>query len=314
MKRLILLLCCLLLFSGCAPAQSESAPDDGRLRIVAAIFPPYDFVREIAGERVQLSLLLPPGAESHSFAPTAKDILSIRDCDVFIRVGGESEAWIDQILSSMESSGTVLSLMDIVDVVEEELVEGMEPEATDEEDPGHAAYDEHVWTSPRNAALIVTAIEETLCELDDANAAFYRENAAAYRTVLEGLDRRFAEIVAAGQRNTMVFGDRFPLRYFADAYGLTYYAAFPGCAAETEPSAATVAFLLEKIRAESIPAVFHIELSSQKMADILCRDTGATKLLFHSCHNLSLADFEAGESYLSLMNRNADNLKLALSS
>jgi zinc transport system substrate-binding protein len=315
LKRLILSLCFLLLLTGCVPVREEPAPDDGRLQIVASIFPPYDFVREIAGDRVHLSLLLPPGAESHSFAPTAKDILGIQDSDLFIRVGGESEAWIDKVLSSIDTtSTTVLSLMDVVEVVEEELVEGMEPEPDSAEDHGNAAYDEHVWTSPRNAALIVTALEEALCELDSANAAYYRQNAAAYRDRLAQLDRRFVEIVEAGQRDTIVFGDRFPFRYFADAYGLTYYAAFPGCAAETEPSAATVAFLLEKIRAENIPVVFHIELSSQKMADVLCRDTGAKKLLFHSCHNLSLEDFEAGETYLSLMSRNADNLTLALGS
>jgi zinc transport system substrate-binding protein len=203
----------------------------------------------------------------------------------------------------------IIRMMDAVDVVEEEIVEGMEEEDEEEEE---TAYDEHVWTSPRNAVLIVRAITESLCEADPANAAFYLQNAAVYNEELEQLDAAFKEVTAAAKRNTVVFADRFPFRYFADAYGLTYFAAFPGCSTETEPSAATVAFLINKIRAEKIPVVFHIELSNERMANTISGETGAKKLLLHACHNISKRDFDAGLGYLDLMRRNVENLREAL--
>jgi zinc transport system substrate-binding protein len=176
----------------------------------------------------------------------------------------------------------------------------------------HAEYDEHVWTSPRNAILIVRALTELLCEVDPANSALYRENAAAYIRELEQLDAAFSEVVAGARRRTIVFGDRFPFRYFVDAYGLTYFAAFPGCSTETEPSAATVAFLIDKIRAERIPVVFHIELSNERMANTISEETGAKKLMLHSVHNITRRDYDAGLGYLELMRRNVDNLREAL--
>lgn len=291
-------------------AASSSALNNGKLTVVSSIFVPYDFTRVIAGDRVNIKMLLPPAAESHSFEPTPQDIITIQNSDVFIYVGGESDRWAARILDSMDTSKMrILSLMEIVDVVEEEIVEGMEEE--DEEDEG-PAYDEHVWTSPKNAALILRAITETLCKLDDANSAFYRQNAENYLASLDELDASFRSIVNGTKRKTIIFGDRFPFRYFADAYGLSYFAAFPGCSTETECSAGTVAFLIDKIRAEKIPVVFFIELSNEKIADTLADETGAKKLLLHSAHNISKRDFDKGVSYLELMKQNAVNLKEAL--
>jgi zinc transport system substrate-binding protein len=173
-------------------------------------------------------------------------------------------------------------------------------------------YDEHVWTSPRNAMLIVQRITDLLCETDNANAGFYRQNASTYIKALEELDAAFNEVIAGAKRKTIVFGDRFPFRYFADAYGLEYCAAFPGCSTETEASAATVAFLINKIRSEQIPVVFHIELSNERMANAISAETGARKLLLHACHNISKRDFEAGLGYLDLMRANVENLRQAL--
>lgn len=322
MKKMILtvasaLLAACLLAACVAPAQATapSAQEDGRLSVVATIFPPYDFTRQIAGDAVDLTMLLPPGAESHSYEPTPKDIITIQNADVFIYAGGESDAWIEDILASMDTSDmAVLSMLDMVDAVEEELVEGMEEEA---EEDGHEEeeapeYDEHVWTSPKNAQLIVAALAETLQEKDAANADAYRANADAYTQKLQALDAQFQQVVDGAARHTIVFGDRFPFRYLADAYGLDYYAAFPGCSTETEPSAGTIAFLIDKVKAESIPAVFHIELSNEKMADTICEDTGAQKLLLHSCHNVSREDMDAGVTYLSLMEQNVLALKEAL--
>jgi zinc transport system substrate-binding protein len=217
----------------------------------------------------------------------------------------------------------ILSMMDAVTVVPEELVEGMEDDDAHDHAEAHneeahhdheeaIVYDEHVWTAPENAVLIVRAITEALCGADPVNAAYYRENSRAYTGSLARLDSGFKAAAGGAARNTLVFGDRFPFRYLADAYGLEYYAAFPGCAAETEPSAATVAFLINKIKAEQIPVVFHIELSNERMADIIAAETGAKKLLLHACHTISKSDFDAGKSYLSLMESNVENLREAL--
>jgi zinc transport system substrate-binding protein len=308
----VVFLFCLFL-TGCekesgAVAGRRVMPQEDALLVATSIFPPYDFVRAIAGDRVKLTMLLPPGGESHSFDPSPQDIILMQKADIFIYGGGESDAWVRELLTAMDTRNMrIIAMMDAVEAVEEEIVEGMQAE--DEEEP---AYDEHVWTSPRNAKLIMQAIADALCGSDPANAGLYRQNADAYLKSLEELDKGFQEAVNAGVRKTIVFGDRFPFRYFADAYGLTYFAAFPGCSTETEPSAATVAFLINKMRAEHIPAVFHIELSNEKMADTISEETGAKKLLFHACHNISKKDFEQGRTYMEFMTQNLTNLREAL--
>jgi len=314
MKKTILILLTLAIVLsgviGCKQNKKTAARNaDGKINVTTTIFPPYDFVRQIAGDKVNLIMLLPPGAESHSFEPSPKDIITIQNSTIFIYCGGDSDNWIDRILQSMNTDNMrILAMMNTVEVVEEETVEGMEEEEEEEE----VAYDEHVWTSPRNAILIVKAITELLCEADSTNADFYRQNSSAYIKSLEELDTEFTKIVTGAKRKTIVFGDRFPFRYFADAYGLSYFAAFPGCSTETEPSAATVAFLINKIRDEKIPVVFHIELSNERMADTISAETGAKKLLLHACHNVSKKDFEANLGYLDLMRRNTESLRQAL--
>lgn len=305
-------LCCAVLF-GCG--DSETVKDE-RLQIVTTSFPPYDFARQTGGENVQVTMLLPPGAESHSYEPTPQDILKIKNCDIFIYTGGESDSWIDDILESIGSDKTrVLSMMDYVDPLKEETVEGMEEAHDDGDDHSlhnEDEYDEHVWTSPRNAIRIVQAVCKALTELDADNAESYNENTDAYIQKLNELDQTYRNITESGARKYIVFGERFPFRYLADAYGLTYYAAFPGCSEETEPSAATIAFLIRKIQDEQIPVVFYIEFSNQKVADTICSATGAQKLLLHSCHNVTAEEFAAGVTYIDLMQQNAENLKTAL--
>ena len=292
-------------------------PGEDCISVVATIFAPYDFAREIAGDNADITMLLPPGSETHSFEPTPQDIIAIQDCDVFIYVGGESDDWIDRILDSMDTKNkTIVPLIDCVEPVEEAIIEGMQE---DKESSGNNAidktepeYDEHIWTSPKNAKLIANEISGALCKADEANEVLYEQNADVYMEKLDILDAEFRTVVDGAARKTIVFGDRFPFRYFADAYGLDCFAAFPGCSTETEPSAKTVAFLIDKIEDEQIPVVFHIELSNEKMADTLCAETGAKKLLLHSCHNISKDDFQNGLSYLKLMTRNVTALKEAL--
>ena len=313
MKKIVLKLALALSALGlfCTSASAAEKP-----RVVVTIFPQYDFVREIAGDRVDLTMLLRPGSESHSFEPTPQDIMKIRNSDLFVCVGGESDKWVDRILDSMETKKfQTLRLMEMIVPLEEEIVPGMQaPEEDDDHDHSHdeVELDEHVWTSPANAQHIVRTLSEALSEIDPGNADAYRANAAAYIARLGALDGEFKALIDGGVRRTLVFGDKFPFRYFAHRYGLTYYAAFPGCSTETEASAATVAFLIDKAREEKIPVVFHIELSSGRMADAICESTGAKKRMLHSCHNISRDDFQRGAGYLELMKRNVSALREAL--
>ena len=337
-----------LLLSGCSgqngtavdKSAQGTAEESGKISVVTTIFPPYDFVREIAGEQVELKMLLKPGEESHSYEPTPQDIIAIQESDVFIYTGGENDVWVEDILSSMPDSDCLtLKLVDCVDTVEEEHVEGMkesaghthedpdseaqadgeEPDedhdhADESEEEAHSVHeiDEHVWTSPVNAALIVEQIKEVLIEADPSNRAAYEENAAAYEAELSELDREFREVAENAQGNLLIFGDRFPFRYFADEYGLDYYAAFPGCAGDTEPSAATMAFLIDKVKEENVPAVLKMELSNADIANAIAEATGTEVKVFYSCHNLSADDFENGETYLSMMQKNVETLKEVL--
>lgn len=311
--------------------SGENGRSEARISVVTTIFPPYDFVREIAGDRVELKMLLKPGEESHSYEPTPQDIIAIQESDVFIYTGGENDVWVEDILSSMPEGGRLtLRMIDCVDTVEEEHVEGMkespghdhDDHEEDDADPyggeagedTHSVHeiDEHVWTSPVNAALIVDRIKETLIQADPSGEAVYEENAAAYEEELAKLDQEFRDVADHARRKPLIFGDRFPFRYFADEYGLDYYAAFPGCAGDTEPSAATMAFLIDKVKEEKVPAVLKMELSNDDIANAIAEATGTEVKVFYSCHNLSAEDFESGETYLSMMQKNVETLKEVL--
>ena len=311
MKRIFPALCALLLLTACGP---DLPPEDSeRPQIVATVFPAYDFARSAAGELADVTLLLPPGAESHSYEPTPADILRVQRCDLFIYLGGESDAWVDTILSAIEPRGDVLRMMDCVDLLEEETVEGMQGGHDHEEDHDHLgevlSMDEHVWTAPRNAAAVTRIIGQRLALLDRSNGEAYAAGAEAYALELEELDRDFAAFFDTLPDRTIVFGDRFPLLYFAEAYDLDYYAAFPGCGAQTEPSAATVAFLTRKVREEGLPAVWYIEFSNHLVADSIAEAAGVETAQFHTCHNVSRADLEAGATCLSLMRANLEALR-----
>ena len=311
MKRIFPALCALLLLTACGP---DLPPEDSeRPQIVATVFPAYDFARSAAGELADVTLLLPPGAESHSYEPTPADILRVQRCDLFIYLGGESDAWVDTILSAIEPRGDVLRMIDCVDLLEEETVEGMQGGHDHEEGHDHLgevlSMDEHVWTAPRNAAAVTRIIGQRLALLDRSNGEAYAAGAEAYALELEELDRDFAAFFDTLPDRTIVFGDRFPLLYFAEAYDLDYYAAFPGCGAQTEPSAATVAFLTRKVREEGLPAVWYIEFSNHLVADSIAEAAGVETAQFHTCHNVSRADLEAGATYLSLMEANLETLR-----
>lgn len=307
-----------LLLCGCA-VQQEQEKDDSKLQIVCTNFPAYDFARQIAGERAQIRLLLKPGAEVHSYEPSPKDIIAIEESDLFICNGGESEAWVESIIPEQIN---VLKMMDCVETVTESS-EGIynkdaqhEHEHDDDHDHEHEEHeeelDEHVWTSPLNAADICLALCDKLCEADPENAAEYMLRYEVYKAGLLELDIEIRTVVLNAAHKTLVFADRFPMRYFTREYGLEYYAAYPGCASQTEPSAKTVAFLIDHVRDEGIPAVLYMEFSNEKMADVICEDTGCEKLPFYSAHSVTAEQFEDGVTYLDLMYMNAESLKEAL--
>ena len=303
MKRLIAALLCLcLMLCGCT-AQPEKPHDETKLQIVCTSFPAYDFAREIAGDRAELTLLIKPGSEVHSYEPTPKDMIRIQESDLFICNGGESEQWAKTLITPELNT---IYMMDCVDTVEESA------DGIYNAEDGEPELDEHVWTSPLNAIKISEEICNALCKLDTDNAEAYKTNFAAYKAQLMALDREFRQVIKNSGKHTLVFADRFPMRYFALEYGLDCYAAFPGCSSETEPSAKTVAYLIDRVRKDKIPAVLYMEFSNQKMADVICEDTGCKKLPFYSAHSVSAEQFEQGVSYLDLMRINLNSLKEAL--
>lgn len=492
MKRILMLSSMIVFFiflAACGISQNPADTSRGSVKIVTTIFPPYDFAREIAQDKAEITLLLKPGAESHSFEPTPQDIKAIENADLFIYTGSENDVWAEDLLTSLgEKAPQTMRLIDCVPTVTEEVVEGMEHEheedhhdgvfedadvtdrtladwqgdwqsvypylldgtldpvfahkAAEKQDKTEAEYkayytagyqtdvaritidgdtiaffkngniatakytyagfriltyesgkkgvryqfqsvnpsgeapryiqfsdheigpvdhaehfhifmgndgfdnlseemenwptyydsaltgdeileemlshdhteeiDEHVWTSPSNAIQIAEKIAEKLMEIDTENALFYSQNAMIYTDKLKELDAKFRDMAANSKRKTILFGDRFPFRYLADTYGLSYYAAFTGCSTETEASAATVAFLIDQVQKEGLPVVFTIELSNGKIADAICDATKAEKRTLHSCHNLSAEEMENGATYLSLMEQNLEVLKEAL--
>jgi zinc transport system substrate-binding protein len=293
------------------------------LQVTTTLFPYYDFVRQIAGDQVRLKLVVPAGMDSHSFEPTPADMIGIQDSDIFFYNGGEMELWVEAALESLETEELrAVSMMESVDVLEEELVEGMEENVHDSHEHRHSSYepgqvkeieyDEHIWTSPANAIKIVKAISQVLIEEDPAHKALYLENTRRYINELNELDQAFLQVTENRKRDMIIVGDKFPFRYLAERYQLSYRAAFLGCSGDTEPSARTIAYLIEQVRSKQLPAVYYLELSSHRVAEIIGEETGAKPLLLHSCHNVTRKEFEEGVTYLQLMKQNVKNLEIGI--
>ena len=282
------------------PAMAEE-----RLSVVCTDFPCYDFARQAAGEYADVTMLIKPGMEVHAYDPSPVDILNLSDADVFIYIGGESDAWADGILDSFGSDGpAVLRLMDCVDgLIEEEDADH------DDEAP---EYDEHIWTSPRNAAAMARAVGEALAEAEPSQAEAFREAAEAYAAQIEAIDAQFEAIVENAARHTLVFADRFPFIYFVRQYGLEYAAAFPSCTADAEASPQTIMRLIDTVSAEEIPVIYTIEMSTQNVARIVAEETGAEILTMHSAQTVTQSEFETGETYVSLMEKNVEALRRGL--
>lgn len=354
----------MLFLFGCGKMQNQEADLDEsqeaeeteqKLKIVVSNFPCYDFARAITGDRAEITMLIPPGSEVHSYEPTPQDMITIGNCDLFFYTGGESDEYIEEILDSFsDRSFHTIKIMDFVTLYEEETIEGMqvrghshdhgsnvpaygEDEAENapayggdeaenahvygedgaenahihEQEEHHEEYDEHVWTSPQNAIQIIRGMEEMISLMDWENAQFYKENAEHYTKELAELDKRFEKLFEEHKEQALFVGDRFPFLYFAKEYGITYFAVFPSCNGESEPSAKTMAFFIEKAKEYKAKTIFYLELSNNQTARAAAEAAGAGIGEFHSCHNVTKEDFLNGVTYLELMERNYNSLREA---
>ncbi len=325
---------CLL---GCNLAAASSSADtkaDDKLQIVTTIFPEYDWVMNILGDNpanAEVAMLLDNGVDLHSYQPTADDILKISTCDMFIYVGGESDEWVEDALKeAVNKDMAVINLLDVLgdSVKEEEVVEGMQEEEEHEhehedgdevEEHEHEEegpeYDEHVWLSLRNTAALVNAISDELARIDAKNADSYKKNADDYVAKIGELDKKYSDVVAGSSIKTLLFGDRFPFRYLTDDYGLSYFAAFVGCSAETEASFETIKFLAEKVDELALPAVMTIEGADHRIAETIVANTqnkDAKILTMDSMQSTTSEDVKSGTTYLSVMEKNLEVLGEAL--
>ena len=305
----IILFACFAIFR----TGNSKTEDSEKINIVVSNFASYDFLRAIIGENknVVLKFLLGPGKDAHSYDPTANDLITIKNADLFVYIGGEMENWSEKVISSLDGSKRkIICISELVDTIEEKEVDGAEAEEEEEEE---GTFDEHIWTSPANAVKMVEILEKEMEEIDSKNTSTYKENAEKYISAIKEVDLQIRQIVDNRVRDRLVFGDKMPMQYFIDYYGLKVSATFSGCSTETEPSASTIAYLEKKVKEEEIPVVLYIELNNGKVANTIASEVPNCKAMqIQTLHNISLYDFNNGETWVSLMTRNLDVLKKAL--
>ena len=318
-KKIILSLLAILIVLGAGfvifKSGENKKKDENKIQVVVSNFASYDFLRAIIGnnDNVELTFLMGPGKDAHSYEPTAQDLVAIENADLFVYIGGEMEKWTDKVLESLDNKNTkIICIADSVDKIEEKEVDGAEEEDEEEEEEG--AFDEHIWTSPSNAIKMVNFLEKAMEEIDSNNTQKYRENADNYIAQIKDVDSKIQEIVDNKARNRLIFADKMPMQYFIDYYKLEVSAAFAGCSTETDPSAKTIAYLLDKVKEEKIPVVLYIELNPGKVANTVATEVGngCQSMQIQTLHNVSLDDFNNGETWVSLMTRNIEVLKKAL--
>ncbi|HAG13760.1 MAG TPA: zinc ABC transporter substrate-binding protein [Ruminococcus sp.] len=298
-------------------ACGNGSAEKNDLTIVTTVYATYDFAKQLTGEfdgTTDCCMLLTPGGESHSYEPSPADVAKIQSCDLFVYIGGASEQWAEKLIETSRKDKPNLRMFDYVDLLDEEHKEGMEAE--EEPDLSHGddtETDEHIWTAPLNADQMALAIHDKLNEIVPDEKAHCDAAFDRLHSDLLDLDAQAQEIRDSAQKNTLVFADRFPFRYLTDAYGWDYYAAFAGCSSDTDASAATLSFLISKVKEEQIGTVFYLENSSQKISDAVCAATGAEAVMMHSLNNVSTEEFQSNVHYQDLMQQNLDAIREALS-
>ncbi len=319
MKRIISFLISIVLICSVFAGCGNSVADTNKLSIVTTIFPEYDWVNNILGEKCEnadVTMLLDNGVDLHSYQPTADDIIKISRCDLFIYVGGESDKWVnDALKESTNKNMIIIDLMDILgsSVKEEEIVDGMQAEE-DEEENGKPEYDEHIWLSLKNAKVCINAIKDALIKIDGENEQTYSDNAKKYTESLDKLDGEFESCVSESANSTILFGDRFPFRYLTDDYGIKYYAAFAGCSSESEASFETISFLAKKLNELGLKSVIVLEGGKTDIAETIIKTskTKAKTVTLNSMQTTTSKDARKGQSYLKIMEQNLNVLKEVL--
>lgn len=308
-KRVFAVLFSVLLVISCFGGCMQSDDNSGKkLKIVATMFPQYDFCRQICGDTADLTLLLPPGVESHSYDPTPSDIMTIINCDIFIYTGPQMESWVETILDGVGEDVKVVDLSQCVEL----SCSHEDHEHEDHEHAHHHDYDPHIWTSPVNAINMTQMITDSLCEISPRNAEFYRDNCDKYCAELSKLDSDLKAVSESAKRDTLVFGGRFAFGYLTEEYSFKWQAAYDSCSHESEPSVGKVAQLIDYVMDNDIPVVYYEELTDPTVARTIAKESGAELLLLHSCHNLSKYEFDSGATYISLMQVNVENLRKGL--
>ncbi len=312
MKKLISFLTIILIVvaSFSMTACSNSIENKAKPTIITTLFPQYDFVRAIAKDKANVKLLLKPGSDSHSYEPTASDMLEIAEAKLFIYTGDAMERWAKTILDSVESE--TLTVVDVSKNVEIAKISDVHQEGekkADEQGHNHNVYDPHIWTNPQNAIIIVNDILNSLVSIDAKNEEFYKKNAEELIQSLTELDKDFELFFSSVENKKIVFGGKFSMYYFAKRYGLNCKAAYDTCSTEGEASPGKIAELIEEINSENIKAIYFAELENPSVAKTIAAETGAMPLMLHSCHNVTKDEFDRGETYISLMHQNLENLK-----
>lgn len=300
---IIIILTCLV-YTGCKSSKENTKPN-----IITTLFPQYDFVRQIAGDKVNVTLLLSPGTESHTYDPSPKDVININKSDVFVYTGEEMEPWAAKIISGLDSNTKVVNLSDGITLLKTEHDEEEEAEGNEEHD--HES-DPHIWLDPTNCIIMVDNITKTLCEIDAANETFYRENAEKYKAQLTKLDQDIALVVANGNTDTLVFGGRFSYLYFLEKYNLSYVTVYHSCSTNSEPSVKEKTNVIDYIEQNDVTVIFHEELVDPKIANSIANDTKIQCLLFSTAHNVTKDELDNGVTFINIMYQNLANIKLAL--
>lgn len=315
-KNAFLLLGILTMISltGCANEKKESKNE--KLQIVTTLFPNYDFAKQIVGDKGEVTLLLKPGTEAHDYDPTPSDVIKINQSDLFLYTGDGMEVWAGKIIASLESK--TVHVVDVsegieqIDSAESDETQAVTKQSDLEEDEHEHEQDPHIWTSPKNAMIMMNTILEAIVSEDPENESYYRKNAAAYLEQIKEIDREMVEVVKNAKYKTIYFGGRFAMLYFVKEYGLGYLSAFDSCSSETEPSAKLVTRIVDAMKKNGATIVYYEELADNKTAKAIAEEVHGETLLLHSCHNVSAEDFEKGVTYVSLMKQNIENLKIGL--
>ena len=328
-----------VLITGCTAKTEKKDKGDntkGKLKVVTTIFPEYDITRAIAKDKVDLELMIKPGVDVHSFTPTPQDIKTVQNSDIFVYGGTEHDKWVENLTKSIDMKNKkVVKLVDGIQQLEEESVDGMKHEhhhddekedehnhdhkhekeekhSHDHENESDKELDPHYWTSPKNAIQMVKTITNALVEKDSDNAEFYKENAENYIKQLEGVDKELHDVVDNAKIKKVVIADRFPFRYLFKDLGLEYRALFSGCSVESTASAGQIKKMVDYVKENKIPVVYHIEMGKGELAETVAKNSGAKVKLLHSIHTVTKEDFDKGVTYIDLMKQNVEALKEGL--